>query len=227
MGFFDKVFGKKESEAKQQNIQFKKADITSLHGDNLNFKKIRYLPENLKEKITASTLDVMTSQLYIHNWTDHFAYDDPNDQDYQNPLIYFWKVTEPFAELMSSPVLETYTARNFVFTVNNKNVIIKQGTVIPWPGMQGGGEKYFCEIFGEKIPVPDLEKIGIIEYIKPVELSNVNIEILTNKEQYFYLADNMISFKNNRFYLRNKPVSLELAYEIGAVNIVQKMNYSE
>lgn len=226
MSLFDKLFGKKGIKEKQ-NVRLNTGDIIFSLGDDLNFKIIRHLSANLKEKIRTSTLDVMTSQLYMHYWTDDFSHDDPNDQYYQNLVVYFWKSEEPFYRKSLPSVFDMYNARNFILIVNNKNVTIKHGEVSPGFGMPGMGEKYFCDTFGEKISVPDLEKIGLAEYIKSVEMTNENAEILTNKEQYFYLTDNRTTFKKNGFYIQDKLISIELAYEIGAINVVQKVIYPE
>ncbi len=229
MGLFDKLFGKKvnKESAERHSGLFGKGDIITSLGDNLNFKIIRHSSTNLKEKIRTSTLDVMTSQLYMHYWTDDFSNEDPNDQYYQNLVVYFWKAEEPFYKKSLPPVFDNYKTRSFVFITKNKYITTKHGQAAPWFGMPGMGDKYFCETFGDKIAVPDLEKVGIVEYIESVELTEENIGILTKKEQYFYLANAMTTFKNNGFYIDNQPISIDLAYEIGAITIVQKANYPD
>ena len=56
-----------------------------------------------------------------------------------------------------------------------------------------------------------------------VELTNNNLDILTNKEEYFFLIDDRITpFQNGSFYLRGNPISIDLAYSIGGIHIIKK-----
>ena len=76
---------------------------------------------------------------------------------------------------------------------------------------------------GERRTIPELNKNGLVEYIEQVELTNNNLDILTNKEEYFFLIDDRITpFQNGSFYLRGNPISIDLAYSIGGIHIIKK-----
>jgi len=90
-------------------------------------------------------------------------------------------------------------------------------------GMPGLGEKHVCEINGEKVTIPELNKLGLVEYIEPIELTNDNLNILTNKEDYFLLIDERITtFQNGNFYLKDKPIPIDIAYSVGGIHIIKK-----
>ena len=98
------------------------------------------------------------------------------------------------------------------------------GKAMPWFGMPGQGEKHVCEMNGKKITIPELNKQGIVEYLELVELTENNLDILTDREQYLFLIDNrMTPFKNGNFYLNDKPIPIDVAYSIGGIHIVKKV----
>jgi hypothetical protein len=41
----------------------------------------------------------------------------------------------------------------------------------------------------DKTTIPELNKLGMVEYVEPVELTNNHLYILTNKEEYFFVID--------------------------------------
>ena len=97
------------------------------------------------------------------------------------------------------------------------------GRARPWFGMPGYGEKHFCELNGEKITIPELNQLGLVEYIEHVELNNETMEILTMSDKYFFLIDQRITpFRNGNFYLAGKPISIDVAYSVGGVHIITK-----
>ena len=69
-----------------------------------------------------------------------------------------------------------------------------------------------------------MNELGLVEYIEQVELTNDNSDILTKKDDYFFLIDDRITpFQNGNFYLKGKPISIDLAYSIGGIHIVKKV----
>lgn len=232
MGIFDKLFGKKETREateqrpifEQQKTQLNKGDVVISFGDNLIFKVVRQLTPQQKEKIETSTIPVMVAQLYMHYWTDNLVCEDPNDQTWQNQVVFFWKAEEPFPKKSLPPFFETFKVKKFVFIANHHNISLGTGQARPWFGMPGLGEKHFCEINNKKITIPELNKMGAVEYIEPVELDASNLDILTNREHYFYIVDERITqFNNNNFYIHDKIVPIEIAYSIGGIHIVKKV----
>jgi hypothetical protein len=48
--------------------------------------------------------------------------------------------------------------------------------------------------------IPELNKLGMVGYVEPVELTN--LYILTNKEEYFFVIDERTPFRNGNFHLK-------------------------
>lgn len=229
MGFLEKIFGKKKAERKSENV--KKAETATLKkgekfvatGDKIGYKILRGLTEEQKERIEKSTILLRTGQLYMHYWTDNLICTDRNDQEWQNKVMFFWKAEEPFPKKSLPPYFETFKVKHFLFGNDISNVSVQVGQAIPWFGMPGLGEKHLCEIKGEKVTTPELNKLGKVDYIEQVELTNDNLDILTDKENYFFLIDERLTpFKNGSFYLNEKPIPISLAYGIGGIHIVRE-----
>lgn len=227
MGIFDKLFGKKEiskQEDENQKDALKKGDFFISTGDNSGYKVIRKLTDIQRDKIDKSTIQLMPTQLYMHYWTDNLVCQDPNDQEWQNKVMFFWKAEEPFPKKSLPPQFETFKIKYFVFSGDTSNVSLQVGKAIPWFGMPGQGEKHVCEINGKKVIIPDLNKQGIVEYVEFVELTENNLDVLTDREQYFFLIDNrMTPFRDGNFYLNDKPIPIDVAYSIGGIHIVKKV----
>jgi hypothetical protein len=227
MGIFDKLFGKKETKdgADTQTVQLKKGDTFISTGDNLGFKVIRKLTDEQKERIDKSTIQLMATQLYMHYWTDNLVCEDPNDQEWQNKVMYFWKAEEPFPKKSLPPIFETFKIKNFVVVGDTSSISMQVAQAIPWFGMPGLGEKHVCQIDSQKMSIPELSKLGIVEYVEPVELTSDNLDILTNREEYYFLIDDRITpFQNGNFYLKSRPIPIDVAYSVGGIHIVKKTN---
>jgi hypothetical protein len=50
---------------------------------------------------------------------------------------------------------------------------------------------FICEMNGHKT-IPELNKLGMVGYVEPVELTNTILYILTNKEEYFFVITKRI-----------------------------------
>ena len=229
MGFFDKLFGKKQAENNSENInetetvQLKKGDKFVSTGDNLGYKILRDLTDEQKEKIEKSTILLRTGQLYMHYWTDNLICTDINDQEWQNKVMFFWKAEEPFPKKSLPPNFEEFKEKHFLFQGNTSNISIQVGHAMPWFGMPGLGEKHVCEINDEKITIPELYKLGFVEYIEQVELTNENFEILTDKENYLFLIDERLTpFLDGNFHLDGQPIPINVAYSVGGIHIIKK-----
>jgi len=229
MGILDKLFGKKQTENNSQNstetqtVQLKKGDTFISTDDNYGFKIIRPLTDQQRECVDKSTILLRASQLYMHYWTDNLVCEDPNDQEWQNKVMFFWKAEEPFPKKSLPPIFETFKVKNFLFVGDTSRISLQVGQAMPWFGMPGLGEKHGCEINSQKITIPELNKLGLVEYVEPIELTNDNLNILTDKENYFFLIDNRITpFQNGSFYLKGKPVPIDIAYSVGGIHIIKK-----
>jgi len=228
MGLFDKIFGKKtntdNSQQATETVLLQKGDTFISTGDNIGFNIIRPLTDEQKEKIDKSTILLRTGQLYMHYWTDNLVCTDRNDPEWQNKVMFFWKAEEPFPKKSLPPEFETFKTRHFLFGGDTSKISLQVGQAMPWFGMPGLGEKHGCEINGQKVTLPELNELGLVEYIEQVELTADNLDILTNREDYFFLIDDKITpFQNGNFYLKGKPISIDLAYSIGGIHIVKKV----
>ncbi|MCG2615384.1 TNT domain-containing protein [Terrimonas sp. NA20] len=228
MGLFDKFFGKKLSgdTSKQASkiIQLQGDDTSILTRESVGFKIIRPLTNEQTEKIDKSTLLLRTGQLYMHYWTDNLVCTDRNDPEWQNKVLFFWKAEEPFAKKALPPTFETFKRRHFLFTGDTSKISLQVGQAMPWFGMPGLGEKHVCELNGKKVTIPELDELGLIEYIEQVELTSDNYDILTKRDDYFFLIDDSVTpFQNGNFYLNEKPIPIHLAYTIGGIHIFKKV----
>lgn len=227
MGLFDRLFGKKNSSDTSKDLTetvlMQKGDTFISTGDNFGFKIVRPLTEEQKEKIDKSTIQLRTGQLYMHYWTDNLVCTDRNDPEWQNKVMFFWKAEEPFPKKSLPPEFETFKTKYFLFKGDTSTISLQVGQAMPWFGMPGLGEKHVCESNGQKITIPELNKLGLVEYVKQEELSNDNLDILTNRDTYYFLIDDRITpFENGNFYLKGKPISIDMAYSIGGIHIVKK-----
>jgi len=226
MGLFDKLFGKKQAQDNLQNLTetvlLEKGDTFISTGDNYGFKIIRHLIEEQRDAVEKSTILLRTGQLYMHYWTDNLVCTDPNDPEWQNKVVFFWKAEEPFPKKSLPSEFETFKKQFFLFKGDTSKVSVQIGQAMPWFGMPGLGEKHFCEMNGQKMTIPELKKLGLVEYVKQVELTNNNLNILTDRENYFFLIDDRITpFQNGSFYLKDKSISIDLAYSIGGIHIIK------
>ena len=229
MGILDKLFGKKKAENNSGNkneietVELKKGDKFVSAGDNIGYKISRDLTDEQKERIEKSTILLRTGQLYTHYWTDNLICTDRNDQEWQNKVMFFWKAEEPFPKKSLPPNFETFKVKYFLFDGDTSNISVQVGQAMPWFGMPGLGEKHVCEMNGEKVTIPELNKLGKVDYIEQINLTNDNLDILTDKENYFFLIDERLTpFKNGSFYLNEKPIPISLAYSVGGIHIIRK-----
>jgi hypothetical protein len=228
MGLFDKIFGKKTSsdtlQQETETVQLQKGDTFISAGDNIGFKIIRPLTDEQKEKIDKSTILLRTGQLYMHYWTDNLVCNDRNDPEWQNKVMFFWKAEEPFPKKSLPPEFETFKTRHFLFSGDTSKISLQVGQAMPWFGMPGLGEKHGCEMNGQNVTIPELYDLGLVEYIEQVELTADNSDILTKRDDYFFLIDDRITpFQNGSFYLKEKPIPIDLAYSIGGIHIIKKV----
>ncbi len=226
MRFFEKKQAENNSEEidEIETIQLMKGDKFVSTGENIGYKILRDLTEVQKERIEKSTILLSTGQLYMHYWTDNLVCKDRNDQEWQNKVMFFWKAEETFPKKSLPPNFETFKIKHFLFEGDTSKISLQVGQAIPWFGMPGLGEKNVCEMNGNKVTIPELNKLGIVEYIKQVELTSNNFEILTDKDNYLFLIDERITpFQNGNFYLNGQVIPINVAYSVGGIHIIKKI----
>jgi len=225
MGLLDKLFGsKKKNDSKLTEIvTLQKGEAVVSTGDNNIFKVIRSLTDKQKDQIRESTILLRTGQLYMHYQTEYLESVDRTDQEWQNRVMFFWEAEEPFEKKSLPAHFETFVKMYFLFCGDTSKINLKVAQAVPRFDMPGLGNKYVCEISGEEITIPELSKLGLVEYIEMVELTDDNQDILTNKDDYFFLVDDRITpFENGNFYLRGEPITIDVAYSIGGIHIIKK-----
>jgi hypothetical protein len=231
MGLFDKLFRKRQTTdntqppSDTQTTQLQKGDTFISLGDNYAVKIVRPLTEEQKQRIEKSTILLRTGQLYMHYWTDNLQCTDRNDPEWQNKVMFFWKAEEPFPKKALPPEFESFKIKHFLFSGDTSKIAVKVAQAMPWFGMPGLGAKHVCEMNGEKLTIPELSKLGLVEYIDSIELTQNNLDILAKRENFFFLIDERITpFRNGSFYLRDKPIPIYLAYSIGGIHIIKTSN---
>lgn len=138
--------------------------------------------------------------------------------------MFFWKAEEPFPKKSLPPHFLSFKVKNFVFVGDTSNISVEVGEAEPWFGMPGRGEKHVCEIDGQPVTIPELNKQGIVDYVELLELTDSNLDVLTEKGKYFFLVDSRITpFKNGSFYLDDRPVPIDVAYSVGGIHIVKSV----
>ena len=231
MGFFDKIFGKKETKIDSEinnSTQLQKGDLLISTDTNGGYKIIRELSNEQKAKIESSIILLRTGQLYMHYWTDHLVCLNRDDPEWQNKVMFFWKAEEPFEKKSLPPIFKDFKVKHFLFQGDTSNISVQSGQAIPWFGMPGLGEKHVCEMNGQKVTIPELYDLGYIDYIKQIELTEENLDILSDKENYYFLIDERITpFIDGNFYLNGKVISISLAYSIGGIHIITKSKLEE
>ncbi len=226
MGLFEKLFGKKKSTDFSQNLttndHLEKGETFISNGDNYGFKIVTQLTDEQRQALENSSILLKTGQLYMHYWINNLVCTDPNNPEWQNKVVFFWKADEPFPKKSLPKEFETFENKFFLFKGDTSKVSLYTGQAMPWFGMPGLGEKHYCEINGQKITIPELNALGLVDYFIPVELTNDNLNILTDKENYYLLIDDKITFfQNGSFYLNDSPISIDLAYNVGGIHIIK------
>ena len=226
MGLLDKIFKKKKAEEKVEGLHVGDTFIST--GDRNAYKVVRDLTEKQKELLEHSTLLLMTSTLYMHYWTAHLECTDPNDPEWQNKVVFFWKAEEPFPKKSLPPQFNTFQVKQFIFVGDLSRVKLKIGEAMPWFGMPGLGEKHECYLDNERISIPELSQLGLVFYLEFVELTEDNLDILSDKEHYFFFVDSLLTpFYEGNFHLNGVAVPIDVAYNIGGIRIVKKIQLEE
>lgn len=188
------------------------------------YRILRPLTDTQISQIEASTLRLQAAQLYMHYWKDGLVSSNREDPEWQHIVMYFWKAEEPFPNKSLPGHFENFENKYFVFAGDSSDISLEIAPAIPWFGMPGNGEKHLCLINGEKVTVPELYAKQKVEYIHPVEVDELNAEMLHDIENYIFLIDERISpyYKGN-FNLNGYTIPLNIAYSIGGVHLVRKI----
>lgn len=207
----------KESNTSDKQVLEKGDKILATGDSNYFYKITRNISDKVSSELEASTIPLWIGQLYMHYW-DGTTPEDYNNPEWQNQGLYFWLAEEDFANKSLPPVFEKMNKR--FFRIINGIPVFK-GTAIPWFGMPGGGTKMGFGDANNPTSIKTIKEQGYIEYIEIVELSEYNLDILNDRNNYTLLANSNIRLENNIFYLDEKPITLSHAYSIGVINVAK------
>lgn len=197
----------------------KKEENSSLNSEEKNSK--RSFSNGLKSKIESSTLQLMNNDLFMHYWSDDLV-ENPSNPEWQNQAIFFWNYKEPFEKQSLPPNFKDLRKKTFIINGLPETVSVSGGQAMPWFGMPGGGTKYFFQREGSQIPIKELVQNDNLNYVEIVNLSDSNSDILTDRDNYFFLMDeSILDFSNNKFYHNSKEVSFADAVELGGLEIIR------
>ena len=224
MGLFGSLFGAKniENQPLPTGQPSQPANREPL-GSGASEASRRPLSLAQREALAHATLPLLATQLYLHYWLPNLSGDDPQDQTWRNQVLYFWKAEEPFPNKSLPPVFETFQVKTFVFAGDTSALSVQVGQAAPWFGMPGLGEKHLCLRDGQEITIPELHRLGMVDYVERVELTLDNLATLTDREHYFFLIDSQLTpFENGTFYWQGQPATLEVAYSVGGIQLVRQ-----
>ena len=203
---FKKLFG-----IKAKSSEGKKSNVSSEPSSN---------KDDLDELIEKSTIQIMTHQLFMHHIQSNLEF-KPNDQNWKNQEIYFWNADEKFEKKSLPPEFKSYEEHYFIVNEIPKELQLNSGSVMPWFGMEGNGTKFFFSLKNAEIPLRELAKKRVIQYVEISELSAENAAILKDRENYFWLMNTkVIEYENNSFQHKGKAISISHAFKIGGLQII-------
>lgn len=193
-------------------------------------KVVRNLSDAQKSALSTATLFVKTGDLFMHYWQEGLEKGASDDREWQEKAVFFWKASEKFPKKSLPEAFDKIKGRYFRFNeaCDFSRLQVTRGLAAPWFGMSGGGEKFYCQEAGQMLSILELAERGWVDYFENVdftELTGANLEILKQPENYFFhLNEDLLTFKEGNFHLEGKLIPIDVAYEIGALEIIKKLN---
>lgn len=183
--------------------------------DDLQFEIIRKLSDDFVNYFERLNIEIKEGQIYKHYWTDSVIYENENDENFLNMSTYFWKADLPFLDTLLPDFFKNY--QNLEFRFLNHVDHIKSEKI------SNDVEKYYYEEENKKIRISKLLERDIIEYCEIQTLENEDINDLKyyEDELYFVIVNSKIRYLNNELYIDTNPISIEIAYSIGAIELVR------
>lgn len=199
------------------NIEYwKKGDSTVLTVDGSNgYPVIREISANQKKEIDNHSLNFIDDQLFMHYWVDNIEHNE-EDPVWQNTSLYFWKAEEPFSKKALPPIFEDFKKRFFVI---NKPITLEVFLATPWFDQPGLGEIHVAVIDHEMIPLLDLYRANVIDYVEMIE--TLYSKDLSDSKYGFLVDERIVSLKNGKLYLDGQDIPYHIAYSIGGIHLVK------
>ena len=199
------------------NIEYwKKGDSIVLSADGSNgYPVIREMSNDEKKEIDNHSLNFIDDQLFMHYWTDNIEHDE-EDPVWQNTSLYFWKAEEPFPNKALPPMFEDFEKRFFVI---NKPITIEVSLATSWFDQPGLGEKHVAVTDHKMIPLLNLYKANVINYVEVIE--TLYSKYLSESKYGFLVDERIVSLKNGNLYLDGHDIPYHIAYSIGGIHLVK------
>lgn len=199
----------------------KRERVISVDGETMH--KIEFpLTDRQKEEIEASTLGVVEGKIFMHYPSDDAGREGMDEQERLNREVFFWDVSETFEAKSLPDTFAESAAKLFILGKIPESLSLLSGTVMPWFGKPGGGTKYFFKEQETPVDLSMLAKNGSICYVKKIDVSELNEEMLHDGENYLIKYDQKaLEFKQGRFHLDNKPIPMWLGFEMGRISVFE------
>jgi hypothetical protein len=97
-------------------------------------------------------------------------------------------------------VFETFKLK-LPFVGDTSKISLQVAQAMPWFGMPDLERSLFA-MNGHKTTIPELNKLGMVGSMH-VELTNTNLYILTNKEEYFFVIDERMTLLEMEIFTRH------------------------
>jgi hypothetical protein len=189
-------------------------------GEGKDYKVVRNVSEKLISYLESLDLEQKEGQIYMHYWSVNSIAEKANDQNYLNQTKYFWKADESFANKSLPENFENFQQRNFIFTTSKINNIKTDETIKT-------AEKFYYEENNQIVLIETLLEKGLIEYciIEDLDEDNIGDMKYYEKDYCVLIVNPNVKYAGNEFYIEEEIISFEIAYCIGAIEIIRKMEH--
>ncbi len=170
--------------------------------------------------INESLLTFNTGDTYMHYFNKETE-KNPQDPAWQNQGIYFWSNNEKFEKKSLPDEFLQFEKRTFLIHQIPEYISVAMGKAMPWFGKPGGGDKYFFRYENNPISLEEAKKLNAILYFKFIEITEDNISVLNDRDNYIFHLHKSVVYKEKEFYLENSKTSLSKLYHMGLLKVMQ------
>ncbi|MGC9458463.1 hypothetical protein [Vibrio genomosp. F10] len=183
------------------------------------------IPNRLESAIEESTLDILNCDIYMH-YSQYGLTEKRGDPEWENQEFHFWLAREKFERKSLPKQFQSFDQRIFFISSDRNDISIVKREVPPEFGMEGGATKYTFVRGKGMLKIRQLARDGVIRYLRPERLDLSNLNILQDKDNYFFLLNHCdLRFIENRFYLDGESLSISEAFKNGYLMIVTSAIY--
>lgn len=185
-----------------------------------NTKEDKSITSKIDWHINESLLTFNNGDAYMHYYDKETV---KNDQDpaWQNQGIYFWNSDELFEKKSLPDEFLKFEIRTFLINEIPEYITVAAGKAMPWFGKPGGGDKYFFQYENNPISIEEAEKLKILIYFEYVEITEHNISILNDRDNYIFQLSRLVNYKDKEFYYENLKISLSALYHKGLLKVLK------